>query len=103
MRFSGHPRREPTLDTIDFRRRITTPLDIDILTIKTTSKKRRQGCASLFIMRLIEASCMIGRGVYLEQTITPGSILLANSLVKKNILFPYSLYEDFDYNAGEKV
>jgi len=21
----------------------------------------------------------------------------------KNILFPYSLYEDFDYNAGEKV
>lgn len=76
--------------------------DVDIVKIKVKST-HRQGCASLFILRLIKAASLlkIPRGVYLEQTITDASQALAASLIKKGIMFPdptsVSEYGNFNF------
>ena len=99
--------RHPIIDTeciyVELRRSIvprrpTLPgfLDFDIMQIQTTPE--RSGIGTNFVINLIEAARIQGRGVFLEQTITDASKAWAATLVKKGLMQPFQPeYGPFNY------
>ncbi len=61
-------------------------LDYDIVRITVNEQYRRQGFATRFFKNLMIAAEKDGRGVFLEQCITPDSQSLARSLVDKGFV-----------------
>lgn len=65
-------------------------LDFDIVQIETTPS--RKGIGTQFVLNLIKASARMGRGVFLEQTITENSRAWAKRLVAQGVMEPYRLH-----------
>ena len=64
-------------------------LDFDIIQIEVN--QTRQGIGTQFVVNLIEASSRLGRGVFLEQTITAQSRGWAQRLISMNLMKPYTV------------
>jgi hypothetical protein len=75
------------------RRRENDRLDFDIVQIETTPAA--SGIGTQFVVNLIQAAYAIGRGVFLEQTITVASRAWAKKLVRENLMRPWSLEDNF--------
>ena len=67
--------------------------DFDIVQIETIPA--RSGIGTKFVINLIQAAHAIGRGVFLEQTITVSSRAWANKLVRENLMRPWCLEDNF--------
>lgn len=71
-------------------------VDFDIVQIQTTPEK--SGIGTKFVINLIEAARIQGRGVFLEQTITDASRAWAATLVEKGLMQPFQPeYGPFNY------
>lgn len=75
-------------------RRGSDRLDFDIVQIETTSPG--SGIGTQFVVNLIQAADTLGRGVFLEQTITAASRAWANKLVRENLMRPWRLEDTID-------
>ncbi len=85
LRLSCAPRRYPQ-----------KTLDYDIVKIVVNGQHRRQGYATRFFKNIMIAAERNGRGVFLEQCITPGSQGLACSLLDKGLVtkWGYEIHEN---------
>ena len=75
------------------RREDQRKLDFDIVKIKTSPT--RKGIGTKFIVNLVKAAGLLGRGVFLEQTISTHSENWAKKLVKDGIMKPYIVERNF--------
>lgn len=82
--------RTPLFDTVmlrysRFRRLPCTTLDFDIVQISVREEHRDRGHASALFVAFVEAAQCYARTVFLEQCITPESVALGDSLVRRGL------------------
>lgn len=75
------------------RRKDPRELDFDVVQIRTTPT--RKGIGTEFLVNLIEAAGLLGRGVFLEQTISDDSEKWAEKLVRDGIMRPWIMEKNF--------
>ncbi len=77
------------------RRGEDQPLDIDPYRIKVEEKQQKSGYATKLVQELVPLAWKkYGRGVFIENCITPASEAWAASLVRKEIAEPSPFYDN---------